>query len=160
MNESRNVLIESARIARGKISPLSIFDANNFDAIILPGGFGVAKNLCTFAFDGTNCSVNNEIESVIKSMFDKNKPIGALCISPVLLAKVLGNIEITIGQDEGTIEAVKQLGTTHKNTNHGEVVIDTQHKIVTTPCYMLNATIAQIGDGANNIVKAILNLIN
>lgn len=159
MPEKRNVMVEAARIARGKIKDLASFDASDFDALIFPGGFGVAKNLCTFAFDGTNCKVNKDTEKAIKDMYNSKKPIGALCISPVLLAKVLGNIELTIGQDKGTADAVIKMGATHKNTNHGEIVIDKKNKIVTTPCYMLNANIAQIGDGANSLVKAIFEMI-
>jgi len=158
MSEKRNVLVESARIARGKIKDLSTFKASDFDALIFPGGFGVAKNLCTFAFEGINCKVNKDVEKAIRDMFENKKPIGALCISPVLLAKVLGQIELTIGQDKGTADAVKKLGATHKETNHGEVIVDKKNKIVTTPCYMLDANIAQIGDGANNLVKAIFEL--
>ncbi|MGE0090439.1 MAG: isoprenoid biosynthesis glyoxalase ElbB [Bacteroidales bacterium] len=159
MPEKRNVLIESARIARGKIKNLADFKANDFDALIFPGGFGVAKNLCTYAFDGVNCEVNKDVENAIIAMHSVKKPIGALCISPVLLAKVLNAISITIGTDKNTAADVKQFGATHTETNHGEIVIDKNNKIVTTPCYMLNATIAQIGDGANNLVKAIFDLV-
>lgn len=158
MNEKRNVLIEAARIARGKISPLSNFKADDYDAIIFPGGFGAAKNLCTFAFDGPDCTVNTDVERAIKTMHAKNKPIAALCISPVIIAKVLDNVELTIGQDKGTAEAIEKLGGKHLNTNHGEVVIDDTNKIITTPCYMLDATIAQIGEGAENVVKALLEM--
>lgn len=158
MPEKRNVLIESARIARGKISDLANFKADNYDAIIFPGGFGVAKNLCSFAFDGTNCSVNPDVEKAIRSMVEQNKPIGALCIAPVLLAKILGDVNLTIGQDKGTAEAIKTMGATHKETSHGEVIIDQKYKLVTTPCYMLEANIGQIGDGTNNVVKAIIDL--
>jgi len=159
MPEKRNVLVESARIARGKIKDLASFKSGDFDALIFPGGFGVAKNLCSFAFDNIDCKVNKDVEKAIRDMFEQKKPIGALCISPVLLAKVLGHIELTIGHDKGTADAIRKFGATHKETNHGEVVIDNKNKIVTTPCYMLNATIAQIGDGANNLVKAIFELI-
>ncbi len=159
MNESRNVLVESARIARGNIKPLSEFRPDAFDALIFPGGFGAAKNLSTFAFDGTNCSVNDDVKSAILGMKDAGKPIGALCISPVILARVLGDVELTIGQDPDTASAVENLGATHKKTNHGEVVVDEKNRVVTTPCYMLDATIAEIGDGADNAVKAILNLL-
>jgi enhancing lycopene biosynthesis protein 2 len=158
MHEKRNVLIEAARIARGKISALSSFNAGNYDAIIFPGGFGAAKNLCTFAFDGPDCKVNSDVEKVIKEMHSKNKPIAALCISPIIIAKVLGNVELTIGQDKGTAEAVEKLGAKHLNTDHGEIVIDATNKIITTPCYMLDATVAQIGEGAENVVKAILKM--
>ena len=159
MNETRNVLIEAARIARGNIKPLSEFDAKNFDAIIFPGGFGVAKNLCSFAFHGTDCNVNDEVSGSIEKMAELKKPIGALCISPVVVAKVLGNVELTIGQDQGTSEAVENLGATHVKTGHGEVVIDKINNIVTTPCYMLDANIAQIADGAENLVKSMIELL-
>lgn len=159
MPEKRNVLVESARIARGKIKNLTDFKAADFDALIFPGGFGVAKNLCTYAFDGLNCKVNKDVEKAIVSMHSAKKPIGALCISPVLLAKVLGAINITIGMDKNTAGDIKNLGAMHTETNHGEIVIDKKNKIVTTPCYMLNATIAQIGDGANNLVKAVFDFV-
>ena len=158
MDETRNVLIESARIARGNIKPLNEFDKEDFDAIVFPGGFGVAKNLCSFAFDNVDCIVNPEVEKVIKEMAAAKKPIGALCISPVLIARVLGNITVTIGQDTGTAESIERLGATHKNTGHGEVIIDEANKIVTTPCYMLDANITQIAEGADAVIKAILKM--
>jgi enhancing lycopene biosynthesis protein 2 len=159
MDEHRNVLVESARIARGDIKDLGEFKAEDFDAIIFPGGFGAAKNLSTFAFDGSNCKVNSEVEAAIRGMVSLGKPVGALCISPVILAKLLGDVEITIGDDAGTIEAIEEMGATHKPTTHGEVVIDQEKKVVTTPCYMLDATISQIGEGASNVVKAILEMV-
>ena len=159
MDESRNVLIESARIARGKIRALSEFSGREFDALIFPGGFGAAKNLSSFAFDGVDCKVNPDVESAIKEMISLGKPVGALCISPVILAKILGDVELTIGQDAGTAEAIQKMGATHTETSHGEVVVDRKYKVVTTPCYMLDATIDQIGEGADNVVEALLELI-
>lgn len=159
MNDKRNVFIESARIARGSIRKLNEFKADDFDAIIIPGGFGAAKNLSTFAFDGADCNVNKDVEKAIRSMANANKPIGALCISPVIIAKVIENAKITIGQDQTTADAVQQMGATHETTDHGEVVVDTKNKIATTPCYMLDATIMNIADGANNVVKAIIELM-
>lgn len=158
MPEKRNVLVESARIARGNVKDLKEFSADDFDAILFPGGFGVAKNLCTFAFQGPDCQVNQDVEKALKTMHKAHKPIGALCIAPALIAKILGKVEVTIGQDEGTATAIESLGATHVNTNHGEIVFDKENKIVTTPCYMLDATIAQIGDGADNVVKTIMAL--
>ena len=158
MPEKRNVLVESARIARGNVKDLREFTANEYDAILFPGGFGVAKNLCSFAFDGPECSVNTDVETALKAMHEAKKPIGALCISPALLAKILGNVEVTIGQDVGTAEAITKMGATHVNTNHGEIVFDKENKIVTTPCYMLDATIDQIGEGAENVVKTLMAL--
>jgi enhancing lycopene biosynthesis protein 2 len=156
MPEARNVLVESARIARGKIQPLSKFNPAEFDALLLPGGFGAAKNLSTFAFDGPDCKVNTDVEKAVKGIYEAGKPIGALCIAPVLLAKILGKGDLTIGQDKGTAEAVEKLGAHHKNTVHGEVVFDKENKLFTTPCYMLEANIAQIGEGAENIIKSML----
>lgn len=159
MNETRNVLVESARIARGKIKPLSEFNAGDFDVLIFPGGFGAAKNLSSFAFEGPQLTVNADVEKALKDMAAAGKPIGALCISPVILAKVFGDVEITIGQDPGTADAIQQLGAKHKNTGHGEIVIDEKYKLVTTPCYMLDANIVQIGDGAGKAVKALLEML-
>jgi len=156
MSEKRNVLVESARIARGRIKPLSSFDARTVDAIIFPGGFGVAKNLCTFAFKGVGCEVNPDVASAVLAMDKLGKPIGALCISPVIVAKLLGNVELTIGDDPATAAAIEKMGAKHRKTTHGEVIIDEKCNVFTTPCYMLDASILDIEQGAENIVKAML----
>jgi enhancing lycopene biosynthesis protein 2 len=156
MNEKRNVLIESSRIARGKIKDLKEFEPENFDAIIFPGGFGVAKNLSDFAFKGAECSVNKEVEKAILDMYKLKKPIGALCISPAIVAKVLTGAIVTIGQDEATAAEIEKMGSKHEKTNHGDVTVDRKFNVYTTPCYMLNATIVNIHDGAMNVVKAML----
>jgi len=161
MDESRSVLVESARIARGNIKALSEFDAGDFDALMLPGGFGAAKNLSTLAFDGPDCSVNADLKNAVNAMIDAGKPIGALCITPAVLAKILEGkaAELTIGSDPGTISAIEAMGGHHQVTTHGEVVVDEQLKLVTSPCYMLDASISQIADGARNTVSALLKLI-
>ena len=159
MNETRNVLIEAARIARGKIKPLSDFNADEFDAIVFPGGFGVAKNLSDFAFKGAECSVNKQVETAILEMHKQKKPIGALCISPVIIAKVLKGVNVTIGQDADTATQIEQMGSNHSKTNHGEVVVDEANHVFTTPCYMLNATIVNIADGAMNVVSKMLEYV-
>ncbi len=156
MNEKRNVLVEAARIARGQIKALDQFDPKAYDALLFPGGFGVAKNLSTFAFDGADCKVQPDVEKAIKGMHAEGKPIAALCIAPVLLAKVLGDVKLTIGQDAVTAEAIGKMGGSHQATGHGEVAIDEKNKLFTTPCYMLDADIAQIGEGAENVVRAVL----
>lgn len=156
MNESRNVLVESARIARGDIQPLDELDVKAFDAILFPGGFGVAKNLCSFAVEGPNCTVDVEAERVVREAYAAKKPIGALCIAPVLIAKVLGDINVTIGVDADTIKALEQIGATHTQTKHGEVVVDSGNRVYTTPCYMLDSNISQIFDGATAIVMRIM----
>lgn len=156
--EKRNVLVEAARIARGAIKPLSEYKATDFDALVLPGGFGAAKNLSTVAFDGPNCTVETETERAVKETHAAGKPIGALCIAPAVIAKILGEVTVTIGQDEGTAQAIEAMGGNHETTNHGEVVVDEANKIATTPCYMLDANILQIAEGANNVVKAVLEM--
>ena len=156
MDETRNVLIESARIARGQINPLSAFKADEFDAILFPGGFGAAKNLSDFAFKGADANIHFEVKKAIQDMHLLGKPIGALCISPALVALSLDNVEMTIGSDEGTADALKALGADHINTGHGDVIHDKKNNVFTTPCYMLDATIIDIADGAENIVTAML----
>ena len=158
MDEKRNVLIESARISRGDIKNLKEFNAEDYDALILPGGFGAAKNLSTFAFDGASCKINGEVENAVRAMADQGKPIGALCISPVILAKIFGNVKVTIGQDRDTAKAVEQMGATHQKTDHAEVVVDKDKKLVTSPCYMLDANILNIAEGADNVVKSIMEI--
>ncbi len=157
MNETRNVLIESSRIARGNINPISDFKAEDFDAVIFPGGFGVAKNLSDFAFQGENCTVNPGVEKVVRDMVKQSKPVGALCISPAIMAKILDKPELTIGQDEDTADLLENMGARHKKTGHGEVVIDEKYKLVTSPCYMLEANIMDIAEGTDAVVKEIIN---
>ena len=159
MPETRNVLVEAARIARGNIMPLSQYRAEDYDAILFPGGFGAAKNLCSFAFEGTNCKVNPDVEKAVRSTVVAEKPVGALCISPVLITKILGDVNVTIGDDQSTIEAIEVMGGSHRKTGHGEIVTDEKYKVVTTPCYMLDATIDQIADGADAVVKKVLELV-
>jgi enhancing lycopene biosynthesis protein 2 len=159
MDEQRNVLIESARIARGEIMDLADFQAASHDALILPGGLGAAKNLSSYAFDGPDCTVNNDVEKAILAMAAHKKPIGALCIAPTILAKVLDQVQITIGQDPTTAASIEAMGAHHTTSMQTEVVVDIAHKIVTTPCYMLDARVDQIGEGADRLVQEVLNLM-
>ena len=158
--ETRNVFVESARIARGNIKKLKTFDAENFDAIVFPGGFGVAKNLCTYAIDGPDSLVNPLVEKAIRDAIKLKLPIGALCISPVLLATVLNNITITIGSDKNTIDAINSLGSTHIESKGSDVVIDKKNKIVSTPCYMLDAPISVIFEGVANVINTLIELMD
>lgn len=157
--ESRNVYFESARIARGKITRLIEFDVNEFDAVIFPGGFGVAKNLSTWAFDGPNAYINEEVKTCILDMVAAKKPMGALCIAPVLFALTLDKVNLTIGNDPETIKNLEKVGAIHHEKTHGEIFVDEKYKLVTTPCYMLDANIAQIGDGAEAVVRKVLELV-
>jgi enhancing lycopene biosynthesis protein 2 len=156
MTQKRNMLVEAARIARGQIAPLSQFDEGKNDALILPGGIGVTKNLCTYGALGAKMKVIPELERVLKAMHDARKPIGALCISPVILAKVFPGAKITLGQDEDAIKNVLTMGAVHEPTTHEEVVIDEKNRLFTGPCYMLNANIVQVQQGAENVVRAML----
>ncbi len=159
MKEGRNVLVESARIARGKIRSLDQFRAEEFDSIIFPGGYGAAKNLSSFAFDGPDCTINPQVEKAVRDMADQGKPVGAVCIAPALMAKILSQPVLTIGDDQETASALESMGAIHKKTGHGQVVVDENHKLVTSPCYMLDATIINIAEGADAVVKKLLELM-
>lgn len=156
MNEDRNVLIESARIARGQISPLSAFKPEDFDAILFPGGFGAAKSLSNFAFKGAEAKVDIQVKKAIQDMHLTKKPIGALCISPALIALSLDKLEMTIGNDKATAEALSNLGVHHIETSHGDVIHDKLNNVFTTPCYMLDANILDIAQGAESIIEAMM----
>ena len=159
MPEQRNVLIEAARIARGRIKDLAQFNAADFDGLVIPGGVGAAKNLCTYAFDGPDCVINPDVARAVKAMHAAGKPIGALCIAPVILAKVLGGVTVTAGQDAETAANIVKMGGIHAPTSHGEIVVDRANKIVSTPCYMLDSRVDQIGAGADKLIQAMLELI-
>ncbi len=158
-DEKRNVLVESARIARGKIQALSTFDAEKFDALIFPGGSGCVKNLSTFAFEEADCSVNKEVGRAVKSMVSANKPIGALCIAPAFMVQIIKDLDFTIGNDEPTALKLEKMGGRHHITSQGAVVKDRKLNIFTTPCYMLDANIEQIAKSADNIVIAMMDAI-
>jgi enhancing lycopene biosynthesis protein 2 len=159
MKESRNVLVESARIARGRIKPLVEYRVSDFDALVFPGGFGVAKNLCSYAFDGTEMKIDRVVEKAVRDTHAAGKPIGALCISPVLITKIIGSVEVTTGSDASAASDITAMGGVHKTSGHGEVVIDKKNRIVTSPCYMLDAEITDIAKGADNTIKALISLI-
>ena len=154
--EKRNMMVEAARIARGDIRPIEECRVEDFDALVFPGGNGAAKNLFTYAFDGKNCTVREDVAKLIKTFHAAHKPIGALCIAPVMIAKVLGDVTITVGNDEGTIQNVLSFGSKHINTQQTGVIADKQNMVFTTPCYMLPARISDIADCAQNLIDAIL----
>ena len=159
-NESRNVLVESARIARGEIINISSIEAEEFDALILPGGFGAALNNCDFAINGPEGQVNTDVAKLIQSFHSSAKPIGAMCIAPALVAMALKGkgVKLTIGSDEGVAGAIAALGNTHVNCATEDILIDENHKIVTTPAYMTAGGIAQAAEGIAKLVKKILDL--
>jgi enhancing lycopene biosynthesis protein 2 len=160
MGEKRNVLIESSRIARGVIQDIQEVKASDLDALIFPGGFGAAKNLCNFAAKGPDCTVNPGVEKLIKEMHAAKKPIGFICIAPVIAAKVLGSFgpQVTIGNDKGTAEAIEKMGGKHVDSPVENAVIDQKNKIVTTPAYMLGPTISKVALGIEKVVNEVMKL--
>ncbi|MDF1579305.1 MAG: isoprenoid biosynthesis glyoxalase ElbB [Desulfuromonadales bacterium] len=158
--ECRNVLVESARIARGKIKNMADVTINDFDALIFPGGFGAAKNLCDFAVNGTDCTVNPEVERLVTATLAARKPLAAVCIAPALIARIVGDqTQLTIGTDADTGSAIDTMGGRHVNCPVREFVIDTEHKIVSTPAYMLAGRISEAADGIEKTVRALINLL-
>lgn len=157
-DETRNVLVESARIARGNIRPLADLQVQDFDALVIPGGFGAALNLSSFAVQGAQCIVQADVECAVNGMRQAGKPIGALCIAPVILAKLVPNASVTIGNDADIAAACQAMGAKHQNTAHGEVVVDEANRLVSTPCYMLESGISQIYDGATALVRELLRM--
>lgn len=157
--EQRNVLIESARIARGEIKPLKDLDPNEFDGLIVPGGFGAAKNLSDFALKGADCRLNPEVEAVCKAFALAKKPAGYACIAPVMMTSIYGpGVELTIGTDQDTAAAIRHMGGNHISCPVAEVVMDRNHKVVSTPAYMLAENITQAADSIEKLVTAVLSL--
>ena len=155
VNEERNMMVESARIVRGEILPLTEFNANDYDGLAIPGGAGIANNLFTYFTDGMNMTVLLEVRDAIVAVNQQNKPIAAMCIAPVLLANVLNDITITLGSDDcGPAKDILEMGAHHEATKNGEYVADMQNKIFTTPCFMLDATLKDIYNCAYNMVEA------
>lgn len=158
--ESRNVLIEAARLARGNICSLAELAVEDYDAVIFPGGFGVAKNLCTFATEGTNMTINPEVARVAKAFADAGKPAGYICIAPSMVASIYGSgVKCTIGNDEQTAQALEAMGASHVSCTVDDVVIDKDHKVVTTPAYMLAERISEAAAGISKLVDQVLMLI-
>jgi len=157
----RNVLIESARIARGNISDIAKIKAADLDAVVFPGGFGAAKNLCDFAVKGADAAVQPDVARLLKEMAAAKKPIGAICIAPALIAAVLGKEyapEVTIGNDAGTASAINATGSVHRTCPVRELIIDSKNRIVTTPAYMLAGCISEAADGIEKAVKAVIEM--
>ena len=163
MEAYRNVLVESSRIARGEIKDMAEVSGNDLDALIIPGGFGVAKNLCDYAMAGPECSVNPDVYRLIVELRLMNKPIGAICIAPVMMAKILGEQEesanMTIGYDETTSTDIISMGSKHIDCPATEMIIDEDKKIVTTPAYMEANSIKEAADGIEQLIKKVLSMI-
>lgn len=154
---TRNVLEESARIARGEIMDIKDAKVEDFDAVIFPGGYGAALNLCDFAIKGTDMSVHPEIVEFSRAM--KNKPQGFMCIAPVMIGKIFNApVKVTTGKDQGVSDAITQMGCEHIPANADEIVVDEKHKVVTTPAYMSGGSIAEISVGIDKLVERVLSL--
>lgn len=158
-SETRNVLTESARIARGNIQPLSQADAIQLDALIVPGGFGAAKNLSNFAEAGAECEVDADLTRLVQAMHQAKKPMGFICIAPALLPKMLGlPIRLTIGNDVDTADLVEEMGGEHVVCPVDDIVLDVDNLIVTTPAYMLARSIKDAAIGIDMLVNRVLEL--
>jgi enhancing lycopene biosynthesis protein 2 len=156
--ETRNVLTESARIARGAIRDIAEVQASELDALIIPGGFGAAKNLCSFAVKAADCEVNDEVARLIREVHGQGKPVAAVCIAPAVLAKVLGEEgpELTIGNHADTAGALESMGAKHTTCPVTETVVDKEKKLITTPAYMLAGRISEAATGIEKTVTELL----
>jgi enhancing lycopene biosynthesis protein 2 len=158
----RDVLTEAARIARGKIRDIAAVKAKDLDALVLPGGFGAAKNLSTFAAQGAKATVHAEVARLLREMHGAQKPIGAICIAPAVVAAVLGaqaHPTLTIGEDAGTAQALSAMGCKHQTCAVSECVVDRANRIVTTPAYMYDARIAEVGQGIGRLVDEVMAML-
>jgi enhancing lycopene biosynthesis protein 2 len=151
MSESRNVLIEAARIARGAILPIAQASINDLDALIVPGGFGAAKNLSSFASLGSECVVDPDLKRLVLEMHQAGKPLGFICIAPAMLPKIFDfPLRLTIGTDIDTAEVLEDMGAEHVPCPVDDIVVDEDNKVVTTPAYMLAQNIAEAATGSKN----------
>jgi len=159
-DEKRNVLVESARIARGSIKNIKEMTARDMDGLILPGGVGAVKNLSNFAIKGKDTDVNPDVARLVREMAAAGKPVGAICISPVVLAKILADRkpEVTIGDDLGTAETIEAMGGAHVICPVDRIVVDHVNKLVTTPAYMLGPGIKDVARGIEKLVDEVLKM--
>jgi len=159
--ERRNVLVESARIARGNVADIAAVDPDELDAVILPGGFGAAKNLCDFAAKGAECTVHPEVARVVRAVHAAGRPVGAICIAPALIARLLGGERprLTIGSDAGTAAALEAMGARHEVCGTRETVVDRDRRLVSTPAYMTAASIGEAADGIEKLVGEVLAMV-
>lgn len=157
--QSRNVLEESARMVRGNVTSLLELKEHEFSALIVPGGFGVAKNLSTFAFDGINFSIDSSFQDTMLAFANKRKPVGYMCIAPVLLPKVYNGVRCTIGFDQDTANVINDLNGIHIDCAVDNIVIDIDYNVVTTPAYMLANNISDAKRGIDKLVKQVVSMI-
>ncbi|WP_019615827.1 isoprenoid biosynthesis glyoxalase ElbB [Psychromonas ossibalaenae] len=160
VNQVRNTLSESARIVRGRVKALTELQQDEFDALIVTGGFGVAKNLSNYAVAGCEFSINEQFAEVMRAFRDACKPAGYMCIAPVLLPKIYDHIQCTIGEDPATAEVINSLGGRHVSCAVNDIVVDQKHKVVTTPAYMLADGILSAKGGIDKLAAEVISLVN
>ena len=159
MDEQRNVLVESARIARGNIKPLTELKVADFDALIVPGGFGVAKNLSDFAIAGPDVCVQVDTMVAVKAFAEAGKPIGLICIAPAIAGRIFGEgVQVTIGKDAETAAAMAKTGVNHQECAVDDIIIDPAHKLISTPAYMLANSVSEAATGIDKLVTAVLDM--
>jgi len=161
LSDQRDTFTESARICRGELKDLSELKCKEFDALLFPGGFGAAKHLCSWATEGSQCHVNDETERLVQEFYKASKPIGALCIAPALVAKVLGNngVTVTIGNDPETAQEVEKTGAHHEDCTVDDFISDRENKIVTSPAYMYDkARPHEVFKGIFGLVKELTEM--
>ena len=160
-SESRNVLVEAARIARGEVQDLANLNAASFDGLVIPGGFGVAKNLSDLAVKGPQATVNSEFQRVVKAFLAQQKPIGAICIAPAVLAAAIQgdhSATLTIGDDEGTASAIEAFGSSHQNCETAAYVFDEKLKIASCSAYMREDSISAVAKGIEQVVRQVIEI--
>jgi enhancing lycopene biosynthesis protein 2 len=161
-SETRNVLTEAARIARGKIQPLDNSWVEKLDAVIFPGGFGAAKNYCDYAVSGDACVMNPIVESFMVSMVNAGKPVGVICISPLVLSRALQKtgrrVKLTVGSTSSAAASVEKFGAEHVVCLATDCVVDAENKIVSTPAYMCDARISEASLGIEKMVHEVIRM--
>jgi len=157
---ARQVLAESARIVRGQVRDLALARGSDFDALVFPGGYGAAKNLCSYAVEGRKLQVNPEVARLVRELHSARKPVGFICIAPVIGAKLLGaeGVKLTIGNDPGTAADVESFGAKHVVCKVDEACVDERLKVVSTPAYMLGPSVGPVSQGIDKLVSAVLEM--
>ena len=162
-DEKRNVLVESARIARGEIRDINAIKADDIDALVFPGRFGAAKNLSSFAEEGEDCKVHPEVMRLVKEFIAKQKPQAALCIAPAMMAKIYEgesvNPTLTIGNDKDGISMVEAMGSKHQECSARDFVLDKENNIVSTPAYMVGKSISEVAEGIEKTITELIKMI-
>jgi enhancing lycopene biosynthesis protein 2 len=159
MDSTRNVLIESARIARGNISDITTLDVNQYDALLLPGGFGAAKNLTDFAFKGAQCTINESVAAACRAFAEVKKPAGYICIAPVIIPMIYSKgVQGTIGDDKKASDAFNALGGQHISSSIEDVVFDPEHRVLSTSAYMATENLLEASVGIESLVKQLVEM--